>query len=114
MSKEAFVDPESQGKVMGIPGPLVDSLRTVSAFKPGQGWYLYRQPASLIRQEAVEFAQMMAAIEEGTASELSVSRVIHGGRKTGKSVLLLQAMASAFLRNWVVINFSERKFVLTT
>jgi small subunit ribosomal protein S29 len=45
----------------------------------------------------------------GDSSSNSIRRVISGQRKSGKSVLLLQAMAMAILRKWVVINIPECK-----
>jgi small subunit ribosomal protein S29 len=112
-----------QGRVMGLPVDLVDSLRAVEAFKVGQGWGFFKRPAMLIREEAVQIGRWMDDIMwtddriegsglEGIGKGSTVRRVIAGERKCGKSVLLLQAMANAFLRKWVVISLPEGMFTV--
>ena len=96
------MDEEMQGKVLGIPGEVVDRLRAVEAFKPAQGWGLYRRPAMLMRSETLEYAKMMDSMETD-----SIRRVIVGERGSGKTTMLLQAMTLAFLKGWVVINIPE-------
>ena len=104
-----------KGRVLGLPPSLVDALRSVEAFKAGQGWGFFRRPACLIREEAVQFGQWMDLIAGkwtaesglGIAAGSTVSRIIVGDRKVGKSVLLLQAMAMAFLKGWIVISLPE-------
>jgi small subunit ribosomal protein S29 len=113
------------GQVLGLPageGEAVESLRAVEAFKVGQGWGYFRRPACLIRSEAVELARLMEEIEgspeegdqrvlEGSgikdARGQTLRKLISGERGVGKSVLMLQTMAMAFMRQWVVINLPE-------
>lgn len=103
--EERFMtDVGSVGKVVGIPGSLVDRLRIVQAFKPSQGWSLFRRPAMLIREETVEYGKLM---QELAASKKSVRRVLVGERGSGKSVMLLQAMAMAMIKSWVVISIPD-------
>jgi small subunit ribosomal protein S29 len=92
--------------VVGIPGTVVDSLRTSGAFKVSQGWSNYSRPAFLLRDEARDLAATMADIE---SSKKDVRQVVHGDRKTGKSAFLLQAMTMAFLRDWIVFSIPECK-----
>lgn len=121
LDKQNMVDHGIKGRVMGLPDELVGSLRTVEAFKVGQGWGYFRRPACLIRDEAVQLGRLMEEIErapddkdervEGSGikdySGQTVRKLVHGERGVGKSVLLLQTMAMAFTRGWVVINFPE-------
>ena len=108
-----------RGRVLGLPGELVDSLRAMEAFQPGQSWGFFRRPACLIREEAVHISQWMDSISGGLEGEnehrvvpgSTVSRVIVGERMAGKSVLLLQAMANALLRGWIVISLPNGKSV---
>lgn len=115
---------EMYGQVMSLPAAVQDQLRTVEAFKVGQGWGFFRTPACLFRQEAVQVAAWMDLIQGRRSSDLDtiassssakvnvkqgghVRRLVIGERKAGKSVLLLQAMSHAFLREWIVINIPE-------
>ena len=97
-------DPMSVGKVVGIPDPLVDQLRAVQAFKPSQGWSLFRRPAMVIRPETLEYGKLMQELSD---AKKDVRRVLVGERATGKTVMLLQAMAMAMMKGWVVINIPD-------
>jgi small subunit ribosomal protein S29 len=110
LNKESMVDEKAVGQVLGVPGETVDSLRAVEAFKVGQGWGFFRRPACLVRKETVALGGLMGDTGKFSAEGQTVRRVICGERGTGKSVLLLQAMAMAFLREWVVINFPEGQY----
>ncbi|KAF9640568.1 Ribosomal protein S23/S29 mitochondrial [Lasiodiplodia theobromae] len=85
--------------------PVVDQLRAVDAFKPNQGWGLFRRPAMLARRETVELGRLVSAVEAEPGKK--VTKIIHGDRASGKTTLLLQAMSMAFLKGWVVINFPD-------
>jgi small subunit ribosomal protein S29 len=101
------LDPAQIGVVLGLPGPLVDQLRAVEAFKTTQGWGLFRRPAMLIREESVEIAKTLQAAQD--AKQTSVA-ILDGERGAGKSLMLLQAMATAFLKGWIVVNIPEGKY----
>ncbi|KAL9126523.1 MAG: hypothetical protein Q9217_004447, partial [Psora testacea] len=102
ISQENLVDDRSRGQVLAIPGAVVDQLRAVEAFKVAQGWGMYSRPAMLVRRETGDYARMMDSLGKGV-----VRRVLVGERGSGKTVMLLQAMAIAFLKDWVVINIPE-------
>jgi small subunit ribosomal protein S29 len=92
------------GTVIGLKGETVDSLRAVEAFKTTQGWGLFRRPGLLVREESVVLSRrMIQAVEEKKALRL----VIDGEKGSGKSLMLLQAMATAFVKGWVVLNIPE-------
>jgi small subunit ribosomal protein S29 len=91
------------GQVVGLMGSTVDSLRAVEAFKTAQGWGLFRRPGLLVREESVAVSRKLIMSEEGEMLRL----VIDGERGTGKSLILLHAMATAFVRGWVVLNIPE-------
>ena len=93
------------GTVVGLPIPLLDQLRAVQAFKPKQGWSTFRRPGTIMRQETLELAQLFEATSgDGEGKGRVVKRIITGAKGAGKSVHLLQAMAMAFIKNWVVIS----------
>jgi small subunit ribosomal protein S29 len=92
------------GQVVALQGETVDSLRAVEAFKTTQGWGLFRRPGLLIREESVMLSRKLIQAEKG-----NLRLVIDGERGTGKSLLLLHAMATAFVRGWIVINIPEGK-----
>ncbi|KAL1305645.1 hypothetical protein AAFC00_007239 [Neodothiora populina] len=98
------VDPSQLGQVLGLPFETVDALRANEAFKPTQGWKLFRRPATLVRKETIEVSNLL---QEAEKEQKSIRRVIYGERGSGKSVLLLQAMAIAHLKNWLVIHIPE-------
>lgn len=96
---------EFVGKVIGLQGQTVDSLRAAEAFKPQQSWGLFRRPGILVREETIELGEKMIAFEkEGT-----LKLVLDGDRVTGKSLMLVSAMSMAFVRGWVVLNIPEGK-----
>lgn len=106
LSAESMIDEKLQGHVLGIPGALVDQLRAVEAFKVTQGWPLFRRPAMLMRKETLELGRMMDGMSQ-EGSKQTVRRVIVGERGSGKTLMLLQAMTMAMLKNWVVINIPQ-------
>lgn len=109
LDAETLKDSTIEGTVLALGDTEVDSLRAVDAFKPRQGWYYFRRPATLMRKETMQLAKLFE--EAGTpANRKTVRRVITGDRFTGKSTLLLQGMAVAFLKNWVVINIPDGSF----
>ncbi|KAI0583129.1 DAP3 domain-containing protein [Pyrenophora tritici-repentis] len=92
LDKANVLSEKNEGKVMGLPQEhVVDALRAVDAFKPNQAWSLFRRPAVLMRREAIQLARL----------------ILCGERASGKSTLLLQGLAMAFLRDWFVINLPE-------
>ncbi|KAK5137571.1 hypothetical protein LTR08_007866 [Meristemomyces frigidus] len=99
---------ELQDKVAGLGNDTVDALRALEAFKPTQGWSLFRRPASLVRRETVELAELLQAIQDSNGHQVE-RRVVFGEKVGGKSVLLLQAMAMAYLKGWLVVHYPEAK-----
>jgi len=95
------------GKVVGLEGSTVDGLRAVEAFKTTQGWGLFRRPGVLIREESAELGRRMVGVEKGKET---LRVVVDGAKGAGKSMLLLQAMATAFVRGWIVLNVPEGMF----
>ncbi|KAL2010071.1 hypothetical protein VTN00DRAFT_5878 [Thermoascus crustaceus] len=108
LSVENMVDRRLRGSVVGLPVPMLDQLRAVQAFKPTQGWSIFRRPGTVMRKETLEMARLFERIDtEGADKGKVFKRVITGMRGTGKSVHLLQAMAMGFLKKWVVITVPE-------
>jgi small subunit ribosomal protein S29 len=97
-------------KIYTLPAEILDQLRAIEAFKPKQGWAFFRTPAVLMRQDAralgIEMDQIGKEASENKATKAS-RKVVCGEKGAGKSVLLLQAMAMAFQRGWIVINLPE-------
>jgi small subunit ribosomal protein S29 len=104
MDMTAELNTSQIGQVFGIPSPVVDQLRAVGAFKTTQGWSLFRRPTILVRDKSVELAMMM----QSAADAKKTSRtIISGQRGAGKSTMLFQAMATAFVKGWIVLNIPE-------
>ncbi|OTA69623.1 mitochondrial ribosomal protein [Hypoxylon sp. EC38] len=110
LTAENIVDSSSIGQVVGIPPALVDQLRASEAFKPTQTWGLFRSPHMLIRQETVDLAKQMT---DAVGKKETLRLVITGDRASGKSILGLQALATGFLNDWVVINIPEAQELTT-
>lgn len=111
LDKANVLSEQNEGKVMGLPEPVVDALRAVEAFKTTQGWSLFRRPAVLMRKEAIQIATLFKEVE-GSASgqqKKTVRRILSGERMSGKSTLLLQALSMGFLRDWFVISLPESR-----
>ena len=101
----SITDESRIGRMVGLPGNVVDQLRAVEAFKTTQGWKLFRRPACLWRKETVELAKVF-----GKGQKDARRLVVVGDSGCGKSVIMLQAMSMAFLKGWVVINLPDGKY----
>lgn len=108
LTPEAMIDMRLRGQVIGIPGPVVDQLRVLEAFKVSQGWGLFRRPGMLVRRETVEYGRMFEELS-GENSGKVVRRVLVGEKGSGKSMMVLQAMSMALLKGWIVINIPNGK-----
>ncbi|KAF2159043.1 hypothetical protein M409DRAFT_30462 [Zasmidium cellare ATCC 36951] len=95
-----------EGTVVGFNNTTVDKLRALEAFKPTQGWNLFRRPASLVRKDTTHILGDIEWVKAGQESR-TVRKVLYGERGSGKSVLLLQALAMASLKGWVVVHIPE-------
>ncbi|KAK3061617.1 hypothetical protein LTS18_005793 [Coniosporium uncinatum] len=104
MSASNVGDETFHGKMLALPGPVIDSLRVVEAFHTTQGWSMFRKPATLVRGDTVDLGKLMRELEEEKSTG---RRVVVGEAHSGKSVLQLQALAMAFLREWVVVHISD-------
>lgn len=107
ITQESIGNEDFQGQIVGLPGPIVDRLRAVEAFKVGQGWSLFRRPCMLIRPETIEYGKLIEQMNEKDGTRKTIRRVLVGERGNGKSVMLLQTMAMAFLKDWIVINLPD-------
>ncbi|OBT48666.1 hypothetical protein VE00_00737 [Pseudogymnoascus sp. WSF 3629] len=110
LSPETMVDAAMVGKVVTIPGPVIDQLRVVEAFKNNQSWDLFRSPSILVRDETVTLSKKLL---DAAAAKKTASIILSGVRATGKSMLLLQAMATAFTKGWIVISIPDAKELAT-
>ncbi|KAI9700606.1 MAG: 37S ribosomal protein S23 mitochondrial [Bogoriella megaspora] len=108
LSLKNMASEESRRRVLKLPGPLVDSLRALEAFKPNQGWSLFRNPSVLWREESIRLAQVISNLDKFQGGE--ARRILLSGEKgSGKTVMALQVMAMALLKGWVVINIPDAK-----
>jgi small subunit ribosomal protein S29 len=120
VSRENMLNSDLSGTVVGIPGEIVDALRISGAFKVTQGWSNYKRPAFLMRRETQDLAIAMKEIDSAQIQPLAsdsprsktICKIVHGERKTGKSTFLMQAMAMAFLRDWVVVSIPECEYAV--
>ncbi|EAW11856.1 mitochondrial 37S ribosomal protein mS29 [Aspergillus clavatus NRRL 1] len=108
LTGETMVDARLRGTVLGLPLPMLDQLRAVQAFKPKQGWSIFRRPGTVMRRETVELGRLFDQISsDGEDKGKVVKRIVTGVRGSGKSVHLLQAMTMAFGKKWVVFTVPE-------
>ncbi|KAL8938053.1 MAG: hypothetical protein Q9211_003384, partial [Gyalolechia sp. 1 TL-2023] len=106
-SEENIYDRRLEGQVLGLSAPLVDQLRAVEAFKPTQGWGLFKRPGTLMRKETLALGKMVDDMTSSAGPRRTVRRILVGEKGSGKSVMLLQALTMAMLRGWTVINLPE-------
>lgn len=113
LSAENMVDARLRGSILGLPVPMLDQLRAVQAFKPKQGWSIFRRPGTVVRRETLELGRLIDGIsaEEGENKGKVVRKIITGVKGSGKSVHMLQAMSMAFTKEWVVITVPEGETV---
>ena len=113
ITAENMYDGRLQGQVLGLPGPIVDQLRAVEAFKSSQGWGMFWRPGTLMRDESLEMGKLIADMssEEGRRRK-TVRTIVVGEKGSGKSMMLLQAMTMAMLKGWTVINLPEGTIIL--
>jgi hypothetical protein len=108
-----MVDSRLRGSVLGLPATMIDQLRAVQAFKPKQGWSLFRRPGTVLRRDTIEMGRLFEKISgegEGAQKGKVVKKIITGMKGSGKTVHLLQAMTMGFLKNWAVITIPDGKF----
>jgi hypothetical protein len=110
-SKENLAEEKYIGQMMALDGGLLDQLRDSRAFKTTQNWGLFRRPATLIRQETIKVARDMQDIEGANGANKIVKHLVIGERASGKSILVLQAMSMAYMKQWIVLNIPEGKSV---
>ena len=108
LSAETMIDMRLRGQMLGIPGPVVDQLRAVEAFKVSQGWGLFRRPGTLIRKETLAYGKLFDSLNSLPTCQ-NTRRILVGEKGSGKSMLLLQAMSMAFLKDWIVISIPDGK-----
>lgn len=109
ISMDLIVGEKSEGQIVSLPGSIVDRLREVDAFKVSQGWKFYRRPCMLVRSETVEYGRLLEEMSKENAIKKTIRKVLVGERGSGKSLLLLQTMAMAFLKDWIIINIPDGK-----
>ncbi|KAK4128932.1 mitochondrial ribosomal protein [Parathielavia appendiculata] len=105
-----LANPANMARVMALPVELQDQLRASEAFKPTQCWGMFRKPAVLVRKETVDLANRM---QNAVDKRQTLRLVVTGDKVTGKSMMVLQAMAHAYLNNWVVIHIPEAQELTT-
>lgn len=104
MGPNHLQDLNSVGKVVSLPDAVQDQLRISEAFQPSQSWKMFRKPSTLVREETV---QMVNKMEKAVGSKKTARLVLTGDKLTGKSLLLLQAQAHAYLNGWIVIHIPD-------
>lgn len=103
-----LADPANAAKIMALPAEVQDQLRASEAFKPTQCWGMFRKPSVLVREETVD---LVNRIQGAIDKKQTLRMVVTGDKLTGKSHMLLQAMAHAYLNDWVVIHLPEGMLV---
>lgn len=106
LERDTAVAEGARGSIVILPDPLVEQLRELGAFKQTQQWRAFRKPAVLLTEQSLDLGRRLIAAEERKAEGV-VRNIVSGDKGVGKSVMLLQAMAMALLRGWVVISLPE-------
>jgi small subunit ribosomal protein S29 len=113
LSPETMGDESLRGSMLGLPTAMLDQLRAAGAFKPKQGWGIFRRPGTVMRHDALEMGKMMDGVTgEGADKGKAFKKIVTGAKGTGKTVHLAQAMTMALLKGWVVFTVPEGMFCL--
>ncbi|KAJ6184766.1 hypothetical protein N7519_006067 [Penicillium mononematosum] len=91
--------------------PFLDFL-AVQAFKPKQGWSIFRRPGTVLRRDTIEMGRLFEQISgegDGAKKGKVVKKIVTGMKGSGKTVHLLQAMAMGFLKKWAVITIPDAR-----
>ncbi|RKF56983.1 37S ribosomal protein S23, mitochondrial [Golovinomyces cichoracearum] len=99
---------ESVASIVALSDCTVDSLRALQAFKITQSWSLFRRPSILIRNESKILTERLLQSQE---QKTTLRMMIDGAKGTGKSMMLLHAMATALVSKWLVIHIPEAQDV---
>lgn len=110
LSVQNMADRAMRGKMLSLPMELLDRLKNTKAFKTTQKWGLFLRPATMMREETIELGREMNEIME---TKKPAVKIITGSKGSGKSIMLTQAMAMAYLKDWIVISIPEGWFVYT-
>lgn len=62
LSLENMGKAESEGRMLALPGEVLDQLRDSQAFKTTQNWNMFRRPATMTRSETLDIAQAVEAV----------------------------------------------------
>ncbi|KAI6246715.1 37S ribosomal protein S23, mitochondrial [Erysiphe necator] len=103
-SKPRDLEQKLMASVVGLSNETTDSLRALKAFKITQSWELFKQPGILIREHSKILSDRLLQAQE---QKTTVRMVIDGVKGSGKSMMLLHAMATALVNDWVVIHIPE-------
>lgn len=109
MSAASMLDAANASRVLTMKDELVDQLRAAEAFKPTQSWGFFRHPSMLVRAETIDLANRM---QDYAKKQETLRLVITGERLAGKSMLLLQSIAHAYLNGWIVVNIPEGELLI--
>ncbi|PHH67241.1 hypothetical protein CDD81_3010 [Ophiocordyceps australis] len=104
VEQDTLADSKNSAQVVALPAPVVQRLHALEAFKAGQSWGLFKRPHFLVRSETVQLVSRMNAAAE---AKETLRCVLTGSRWTGKSTMMVQAMAHALVNEWVVIHIHE-------
>ena len=109
---DTMVDSHLHGNVLGLPVTMLDQLRAVQAFKPKQGWSIFRRPGTVVRRETLEMGRLFDRISgDGADKGKVVKKIVTGPKGSGKTVHMLQAMAMAFTKKWVVFSVPDGTYM---
>ena len=112
LGKDNMTKEEIVGKVLAFREPVLDQLRAVEAFQTTQKWSFFARPATLIREETRKIGSLIREVTHSKEPKI-YRRIYSGGKATGKSVMLAQAQALAFMNDWVVISIPEGMEIYT-
>ncbi|KAI5810802.1 mitochondrial ribosomal death-associated protein 3-domain-containing protein [Pyronema omphalodes] len=109
---ETSLDESAIGALYSFEDTDIDKLRILDAFRRTQDWKFFHRPSTIFRSESLLVAEKLARISGEQVPERESEKqndpfqrmVVYGPKGSGKSILMLQTIALALQRNWVVIN----------
>lgn len=104
---------DTAGSVFALTDTVLGKLQALEVFETKQHWPFFHRPSTLIRTETVLIGVLLNNVGNTLGgNQLHLRCILDGYYGSGRSILLLQAIAWALQKNWVVIPIPNGRAIL--
>lgn len=93
--------PDRQGTLFEVPEAIVQQLGKLEVLQPQQGFSSFAQLATVVRGCSVELVDALLGEEVVKGGRRAI---VDGPAGSGKSIVMMQAIAAALAQRWVVVS----------